>query len=85
MDQNTYFELGVKLALAQAGFSKEAGVMSALKALFKGKPPAKGSFEAWKKTDKAKKMLSGSSVTGTKAYGKYRRGGTLAKRRPQAA
>jgi len=48
MDQNAYFELGIKLALQQAGFSKEAGVLSALKAIFKRKPPAKGSFEAWR-------------------------------------
>jgi len=85
MDQNAYFELGIKLALQQAGFSKEAGVLSALKAIFKRKPPAKGSFEAWRKGDKAKKLMGQRSATETSAYGKYRSGGSLAKKRPRVA
>ena len=82
MDQNAYFELGVKLAVQYAGFTKEAGVLSALKAIFKKKPPAKGSFEAWKQSPKAQKML-GQSATETSAYGKFRGRGSLAKKRPK--
>ena len=85
MDQNTYFELGVKLAFQYAGFSKEAGILSALKALFKRTPPAKGSLAAWRKTPRAQQLMAQRSATQTSAYGKFRQGGSLAKKRPRVA
>ncbi len=84
MDKNAYFELGLRLAIQQAGFEKDAGVISAIKGILKKKPPKKGSIEAWRKTDKAKKLMSQGSATETSAYNKFRQGGTLAKKKRTA-
>ena len=84
MEKNAYYDLGLKLAFQQAGFSddflKDAGVWSAIKGLFTKEPAAKGSFEAWKKSDKARKLMGQRSATGTAAYDKFRQGGILARR-----
>lgn len=75
MDQNAYFELGVKLALQQAGFSKDAGVirdvLSGVGRLFKKKPPKKGSFKAFQQSGKTKRELAQGSATETSAYRKH--------------
>jgi len=82
MEKNAYYDLGLKLAFQQAGFSddflKDAGVWSAIKGLFK--PPAKGSFKAWMKSDKARKLMGPRYATETAAYNKFRQGGSLARR-----
>lgn len=88
------YQIGVELAFKEAGLDpKLAGIMSTIgkgvgKLFGKGKSVAKpGSFGAFQKSKKAKKLLGGADATATSTYRKTM-GGTSAggrRRAPQAA
>lgn len=83
MERNPYYDLGVKLAFQQAilsdAFLKNAGVWNAIKDLLKKAPPPKGSFKAWRKSEKARRLLLPRYATETSTYNKFRQHGSLAK------
>lgn len=82
MEKNAYYDLGLKLAFQQAGFSddflKDAGIISAFKDLLRGAAGGKASgeasaaFKAWRKSKAAKAAMKPGLATETATYGKYR-------------
>lgn len=72
-----YFELGVKLAFDLAGFSKDAGLKDFFKALFKKKPPVRGSFAEFSTRYKVPRSRLATDVP---AYARHRAGIARAQR-----